>query len=269
MTHTDDNQTPPLGHFGTEQINDRLAAMGFSTRIVAESIRAACGPEGGDPDRVPNEPETLPGPLIGVRALRYVAHTGSLKSINEPLTNGCWDGAQMAMHCPHGHTEPRLEGCGCGLHAYDSHHALLADPDHTIAQSPDFVRCVVKGYGAIAEAEYGFASQYMRPLAVILDQPELQFYGVTFDVLAAFENVACKLGVPLIDTADVAAFARNHGVYGADRTGWRTTDHGVGGQHPPSLDTSGLGWPVALVLKLLHLKIDARNRTARRTPGSK
>lgn len=179
-------------------------------------------PKPGVQENAQTEPapaeQTLRRPLIGVRTMAYDRPTGLLGSAVHSHS-GLWDGSQMVMHCSeHGHTEPPITGCGCGLYAYDSYESLAED-DAELAGSPAHVRCVVKGHGPIVEAERGFVAQRMKPLALVFDHPNRTYFGVELPVLGAFEALAERLSVALIHATDIPRFARNQGIYAADRNG--------------------------------------------------
>lgn len=204
----------------------------FSLRLAAEEVKDppraaqriidAQRPHPKGPEPGARECESLNAPLVGVRAMSYEPETGELHSLKFGYS-GSWRASPLRMHCPRGHTEPRLQGCECGLYAQNSY-ADFGSPDDVFLRSPRYIRCVVKATGAIVEGEYGFAAQRMEPIAVVFDHGPLDYYGLKIDLLPAFESVASKLALPLIATEDIPDFARIHGVYAADRACKRADD---------------------------------------------
>lgn len=203
--------------FGAVEIETRVSILSFlykSPDDLVDAIRREY-PHDFVPQKKTFEVE-LSGPLIGVRGLKYV--DGEFSSVVKyhtmktiwgkgPVTASC-----MSLNSHH----PPYQGCGCGLYAFYSY-------DHLMQYGSDlsgtnFLRVVVKGFGDIIECDSGFRSEKMSLLGVLYDEKEVDVYGQKINLLSAYESVADKLGVPVMEIEDIPEFAYNMGaVYrGAD-----------------------------------------------------
>jgi hypothetical protein len=99
-----------------------------------------------------------------------------------------------------GHDAPHRD-CNCGFSAY---YELPAEPE---LPAPEAVWGVICAWGRIVECEHGFRAQYARPVA-LLDRRNPDDFRERGRRAA---NAAEAYGIPLLERAELLAYARWHG----------------------------------------------------------
>ena len=99
--------------------------------------------------------------------------------------------------------------CDCGLYAFYNHknfeeHGNVGGVD--VKSHPQIVGLVAAG-GDIVHGEYGFKSQYMTIKAIIRTEDQFKIYGKPYDIEPAYQELAARYGVPVINKEDIESFA--------------------------------------------------------------
>lgn len=124
--------------------------------------------------------------MYGVRYLRLLDHTSVVSPLRDKVV---WDGSTMKAICDGGlaltnspktifgfpimlegielHTEPApAYDCGCGMYAFNTLTVLESQPCNMLDHS-DFCAVLVEARGNVVIHEFGFRSEYMRPVATV------------------------------------------------------------------------------------------------------
>jgi hypothetical protein len=130
----------------------------------------------------------LIAPVVGFRIWRLC--DGILRSAWAPET---WTGATITAHCDAG-CEPPQHRCTCGVHAW---HRQV--PYTATNPTRDLVAGAVVVWGRVAVHETGVRAEHARVIALARPLGRRK--------RAAVEEVAARLGVPIVGHRDLARVA--------------------------------------------------------------
>ncbi len=163
----------------------------------------------------------LDAPLMGVRewcVYGFMGNPGTnLISTGRALP---WsEGVQEAICAKRVNPERRKDGepfwlppehkapnyyCTCGLYAYYNRDSYM---DHSEQQASNGgIAGVVSAWGKVFRREYGFRAQFMRLEAFIRMCPDMEYMGKRFDLSGAYQEMAERHDVPLIEEEEVSVF---------------------------------------------------------------
>ena len=177
--------------------------------------------------------QTLDRPLMGVRQYQ-VDDEGYLGSLtgrgdrwepDKPRKAEC-DGGQFGHYRMEpmrydseagewisAHSAPDPD-CGCGYYAYydlDAHEADFGAAPRRFSFESVSTRAVVSAWGDVDLHETGFRSEWMQVEALIVGTAVHKHLGHWIDLMPAWEALAERYAVPLIEEEDAEAFCRERG----------------------------------------------------------
>lgn len=143
-------------------------------------------------------------PLLGVR--KWQVENGKLNGL---FKRGEWArGGEQKAKCDE-HDSPPAVNCSCGLYAfydydlYSQHCGELNGVEQILG--------IISARGDIVLAQYGFRAEYMKIEAFLLNKLSISVFGSEVSIAVAYEAMAKRYGVPLLDPQEVPSFCEELG----------------------------------------------------------